>query len=280
MATSYPVGIVGLGLIGGSLALDLTALGHTVLGVSRRLNSCTLACARGAVTLASQDERILRAAQVVFVAVPIGEVLPTVARLAQILPEGTVITDVASVKGSIVTQATELWPWFIGGHPMAGTADQGMAHALRGLFRDRPYVLTPIAQTCPVALAQVMALVDGLGARRLNAAPPDHDQAVALISHLPVLISAALVLSAGQSAVLPLAQALASSGFADTSRVGGGNPQLGRQMAQFNRAALLLALQIYQGQLEQFHQIIADQQWPQLEQRLHQSQSLRPDFVN
>jgi len=276
------IGILGLGLIGGSLGLDLTALGYPVLGVSRQAQTCALACARGAVRVASTQWELLRQAQLIFVCTPIDQILPAVARLSELVQPGTIITDVASVKGPLVASATELWPWFVGGHPMAGTAEVGMKAAVRDLFRGRPWVLTPLSGTGPEALVQVREIVDRLGARMVQADPTAHDRAVALISHAPVFISAALVLMANQPnpEIRELAQQLASSGFRDTSRVGGGNPELGLFMAQYNRDGLLAALADYQIQLTRLSEAIQQENWALIGELLQQTQALRPTFLD
>ena len=276
------IGIVGLGLIGGSLGLDWSAQGMTVLGVSRRQRTCDLAMSRGAVTTASTDFSILSSADVVFVCTPIGAIAPTVKRLMPHLRETTVMTDVGSVKGSVVREITSLWHNFVGGHPMAGTAEVGIEAALSHLFVDRPYVLTPTAATPPAAVEMVSQLVRSLQANLIHCNPEAHDRAVAWISHLPVMVSASLIqacLAEPEAQVLELAQRLASSGFRDTSRVGGGNPELGMMMAEHNQAALVRSLYAYRQQLDNFIADIEQQDWIALQEKLTRTQKERPKFV-
>ena len=130
--------------------------------------------------------------------------------------------------------------------------------------------------TDPEALAVVRGLAEAVDAQWIECQASDHDQAVAVISHLPVLLGAALIEAAGQA---PLARALASSGFADTSRVGGGNPELGSLMARYNREALLAALARYRTSLEDLEQRVRGGDWPGLAQRLSQAQAQRPEFL-
>ncbi|MEW6497406.1 MAG: prephenate dehydrogenase/arogenate dehydrogenase family protein, partial [Cyanobacteriota bacterium] len=110
------IGLVGLGLIGGSLGLDLRACGHQVLGVSRQEQTCQRAIERGVVDDASINLNLLAAADVVFVCTPIGAIASTVQQLIPHLSPNTVITDVGSVKTVVVEQVTPLWPNFVGGH--------------------------------------------------------------------------------------------------------------------------------------------------------------------
>lgn len=276
------IAIVGLGLIGGSLGLDLTRYGHPVVGIARRAETAEQALAMGAVSEAGTDLALVSGADVVFICTPIDAVVATAAAIAPYLSERAVITDVASVKGELVPSLEALWPGFVGGHPMAGKAEAGLAVAEAGLFRDRPYVLTPTVATQPAALERVRAIATSLGANLCQCHPDQHDRAVAWISHLPVMVSSSLILACqgeADSDIRAIAQALASSGFQDTSRVGGGVPELGTLMARHNRAALLDALTQYQQQLEQLKTLIQAEEWDALYSTLSQSQSARPAFL-
>ncbi|MEL6246973.1 MAG: prephenate/arogenate dehydrogenase [Cyanobacteria bacterium J06627_15] len=273
------IGIVGLGLIGGSLALDLQALGQEVWGVSRRASTCLAAMEQAMVTHASQSLESLTDADLIFVCTPIAAILPTVSQLASLVSPATVITDVGSVKGDIVMAATQLWPRFVGGHPMSGKAEAGLAAASAGLFRGRPYVLTPLPQTPADAVTQVSQWVERLGSLLYTTHPAAHDQAVALISHLPVMLGASLLHACATHPARSLAESLASTGFRDTSRVGGGNPELGRMMAQYNREALLAALSGYQAELSQLTQAITEENWALVEAYLTDAQRWRPAFI-
>ena len=122
----------------------------------------------------------------------------------------------------------------VASHPMAGTAQAGVEAGVVDLFRGRPWIATPDAATDPAALAQVRDLAVSVGGHWLTSTASQHDQAVALISHMPVLVSAALLRAVGDERdpeIRQLAMVLASSGFADTSRVGGNNPEQGVAMA-------------------------------------------------
>lgn len=276
------IGIVGLGLIGGSLALDWRSQGHYLIGVSRQESTCTKAVTQGIVDEAGVKLSCLSAAEVIVLCTPIALIVPTLEKLIPYLAPETLVTDVGSVKTPIVMACRQRWPWFIGGHPMAGTAEQGIDAAQRHLFVKAPYVLTPTEDTPESFLTPLQSLIQALGARYYQCSPQEHDQAVAWISHLPVMVSASLIgacQSEPQSAIRQLAQQLASSGFRDTSRVGGGNPELGVMMAQFNREALLTALQTYQQQLTQLSTWIEAEQWSELQQFLVQTQGDRPAYT-
>jgi len=270
-----PIGVVGLGLIGGSLALDLRAQGLRVQALVHREATAQRARQRGLADQVSTDPAVLADCALVVLALPLDRLLEPSSELLGALPAGAVVTDVGSVKGPVLARWGP-WPRFVASHPMAGTAQAGVEAGLAGLFAGRPWVATPTDATDPEALAVVRGLAEAVDARWIECLAADHDQAVALISHLPVLLGAALIEAAGQA---PLARALASSGFADTSRVGAGNPELGSLMARYNREALLVALARYRTSLAALEQLVQGGDWPGLEQRLVQAQAHRPEFL-
>ncbi len=282
-----PVGVVGLGLIGGSLGLDLQALGVEVRGLAHRPLTAERALARGLATRASTDPAVLAGCGLVVLALPLDRLLNPDPALVAALPPAAVITDVGSVKEPVLACWRRRVPCFVASHPMAGTAAAGVEAGQRELFRGRPWVATPEVDTDPAALARVRGLAEAVGARWLECPAPDHDRAVALISHLPVLVSAALLLAAergaaaatGQGDLPALVRALASSGFADTTRVGGGNPELGALMARCNRPAVTEALSHYRSALVALESALAAEDWPTLLATLEHCRSLRPEFL-
>ena len=276
------IGIIGLGLIGGSLAIDLRQLGHTILGVSRKPITAEQAIARGIVDQAGTELKLMATAEVVFLCMPLGAIQATVEQLLPHLSPATVLTDVGSVKASVVEAIAPLWQNFVGGHPMAGTTESGLDAALSGLFTDRAYVLTPIDSTPPDAVEIVAELARSLHCCIYQCNPADHDRAVAWISHLPVMVSSSLIAACLQEAdptVLNLAEKFASSGFRDTSRVGGGNPELGLMMAKYNQQALLRSLHQYRQQIDRAIQQIEQSDWQAIEDQLTQTQQARSRFV-
>ena len=292
------VGIVGLGLIGGSLGLDLLASNlnsdqnsdqhNYVWGLSRNPETCKQAEAIAAVNMASTDIEAIPdrdRTDIVVICTPIAAILPTIAAIAPHLPANVIFTDVGSVKAAIVEPASQICQQFsqrfVGGHPMAGTAFQGILAAERNLFKNRPCVVTPSPDL--EAVQQVRSLWQSVGMNMYECSPEEHDRAVAMISHLPVMISASLIDTCqqeGDAIVLKLAQNLASSGFRDTSRVGGGNPELGRLMAEYNQSALLRSLYTYQRSLQGVIDLIETKQWEQLEVFLTNTQGDRAFYVD
>ena len=275
------VGIVGLGLIGGSLGLDLRALGWSVQGLVHRTATAERALERGLVDAVSTDPACLSSCDLVILSLPIPALLAPESTLLEAIPGSAVVTDVGSVKQPVLEVWRSLHPRFVASHPMAGTASAGVEAGQAGLFRGRPWIATPEAGTDPAALDVVRSLAQCLGSRWHTASAEQHDQAVALISHMPVLVSAALLRTAGDERdpeIRQLAQSLASSGFSDSTRIGGGNPDLGVAMASSNSAAVLKALAAYRWSLEQLEDAVLRNNWQQLHRELQRTQSLWPDY--
>lgn len=277
------IGIVGLGLIGGSLALDWRSHGHSILGVARREATVQQALAKEIVNEASTELSILTAAEVIVLCTPISELRPTVEALIPYIRPSTILTDVGSVKAEVVTAIAPLWRNFVGGHPMAGKAESGLEVAEARLFQGKPYVLTPTPDTPDTVVETVAELARSLGSHLVTCTPEAHDRAVAWISHLPVMVSAGLInacLHETDPGILDLAQQLASSGFKDTSRVGGGVPELGVLMAKYNQAEVVRSLHQYRHQIDSLITMIESSDWQALITYLQQAQHVRPTFLN
>ena len=276
------IGIVGLGLIGGSLGIDLRGQGHEIFGISRQEATCQIAMERGIVNQASTTCELLQEAEIVIVCTPIAAIATTIKQLIPYLNTKTIITDVGSVKQPIVESCSQLWPRFVGGHPMAGKAESGIDAVQANLFTGAAYVFTPTEQTKPEDVEKLKAIALSLKAVPHICDAQIHDRAVSWISHLPVMVSASLIKACLQEApeTLQLAQILASSGFRDTSRVGGGNAELGVMMAKYNRQELLRSLYQYRDNLDQIIDLIEQENWHNLEQILQTNGKARPKFLN
>ena len=169
---------------------------------------------------------------------------------------------------------------------MSGKSEAGLEAASAGLFQGNAYVITPVetaaVQTNFKAIAIIEQLASSLGSRLYRCAPTAHDRAVAWISHLPVMVSTNLIhvaLQEPDETVRAMAQNLASSGFKDTSRVGGGNPELGLMMAQYNRHELLRSLKRYQSAIAQTIDCLEAEDWNALADKLATSKASRAQFV-
>jgi arogenate dehydrogenase (NADP+) len=225
---------------------------------------------------------LLSTADVIFICTPLALIIPKFEELIAYLSPSTIVTDVGSVKAPIVKALSPMWDNFIGGHPMAGSTDNGIEARESNLFVNKPYVLTPISTTPSYAIEVVEKIVRSLNANIYHCQPEQHDRAVSWISHLPVMVSGSLIaacMSETDLEVLELAKKFASSGFKDTSRVGGGNPELGLMMARYNRQALLNSLQQYRHKIDELINLIDQEDWTALEENLNLNHKARPDFI-
>ena len=280
--TSENIGIVGLGLIGGSLGLDLQKLGYTVYGITHRENTAQKARERKLAQIVSTDTSLLKNCSLIFIALPLEQILNPSSVLIHAIPKNAVVTDVGSVKLPILNTWNKLHPRFVASHPMTGTEQSGINAGQYNLFKNKPWVVTPNKETDQQALEILHQISLSLGSKWISTEAQIHDEAVGLISHLPVLISAALLKTLCTDinpSIYSLAKSIASSGFADTSRVGGGNPALGVSMAKFNKANLKRHLSSYRHSLDLFEKYLLEENWNELEKILVNAQKERKNFI-
>ena len=278
---SKNIGIVGLGLIGGSLGLDLQKLGHTVYGISHREKTAKKARERKLANFVSTDPTVLKNCSIIYIALPIEHLINPSSILINAIPKNAVVSDVGSVKVPILNTWSKLHPRFVASHPMTGTEESGVNAGQHNLFKNKPWVVTPDKATDQKALEVIHQISLSLGCRWISAEAEIHDEAVGLISHLPVFISAALLNTLSEDinpSLYSLAKSIASSGFADTSRVGGGNPKLGVSMAKFNKKNLMKSLLCYRHSLDLFEKYILEENWKELEKILVSTQKERDNF--
>ena len=280
--TSENIGIVGLGLIGGSLGLDLQKLGYTVYGITHRENTAQKARERKLAQIVSTDTSLLKNCSLIYIALPLEQILNPSSVLIHAIPKNAVVTDVGSVKLPILNTWNKLHPRFVASHPMTGTEQSGINAGQYNLFKNKPWVVTPNKETDQQALEIVHQISLSLGSKWISTEAQIHDEAVGLISHLPVLISAALLKTLCKDinpSIYSLAKSIASSGFADTSRVGGGNPALGVSMAKLNKKNVERHLASYRYSLDLFEKYLLEENWSELEKILINTQEERQNFI-
>ena len=279
---SKNIGIVGLGLIGGSLGLDLQKLGYTVYGITHREKTAQKARERKLAQIVSTDLGILKDCSIIYIALPLDQLLNPSSVLINAIPRNAVVTDVGSVKVPILKTWNKLHPRYVASHPMTGTEESGVNSGQHNLFKNKPWVVTPNKETDQKALEKIHQISLSLGCQWISAEAAIHDEAVALISHLPVLISAALLntlLTDTNPSLYLLAKSIASNGFADTTRVGGGNPELGVSMAKFNKENLMRNLLSYRNSLDLFEKYLREENWNELKKILTKTQEGRQNFI-
>jgi prephenate dehydrogenase len=239
--------IVGVGLIGGSLAMRLREVGVHVTGIDRDPAVLDQAKARGVIDEGTTDLDAVADADVVIVATPLAQVVQTGVAAAQRMRPGAVLTDVGSVKASVVAAIDAGLPAgvrYVGGHPMAGNEKQGIGAADAALLDDRPFVLTPTERTDPGAVDLLRAMVVRLRMRPVILDPAQHDELVAQASHLPYLVSLALERSVGEDA-----RTVAGPALVQMTRIARSPLALWDQICRANREAILRALMRFETEL-------------------------------
>ena len=209
------IGVVGLGLIGGSIFKDLIKLNYEVVGVSNSQSGENI----------YQDYSVLKDCELVFVCSAMNKTLAILDELENILPSTAVVSDVCSLK-EFVTKKKRPYK-FVPSHPMAGTEHKGFENSFEGLFKGAKWVITPVFGESEL----LINIIKQLGAEPIITTPQKHDEAAALISHMPMLIAQAIFKTAQDN---ELAMKMASSGFRDMTRLAMSNPEMANDMILMN----------------------------------------------
>jgi prephenate dehydrogenase len=256
------LGLVGCGLIGGSLVAALRAAGAVaeIVGYDRDGERAQAARALGLIdAVAGSAADAARGAEVVVLAVPVGATADACAAIAGAVAEARLITDVGSTKLDVVAAAEAALPdatRFCGAHPIAGTERSGPENADARLFAKRLCLLTPTERTGADALARCEALWQSVGARPMRVPAAQHDRVMAWVSHLPH--AAAFTLAAAVGSVADEVSGLSGGGFADTTRIAASDPAMWRDVFIANRAPLLVALDALAAELSALRQAVHD----------------------
>ncbi len=238
LPTTGRVGVIGLGLIGGSVGLALRSLGWTVLGADRDPSRCADALDVGAV-----DEIVevssMGSTDLVVVATPVGSIAEVVT--AALDAGAPVVTDVGSVKGAIAAAIED--PRFVPGHPMAGSEHVGVRGARPDLFHGAVWVLSPSQTTADAAFTAVRSMASSVGADVATLDADAHDRLVAVVSHVPHLTAVTLMsVAEGRSVEHRALQRLAAGGFRDMTRIAAGHPGIWPDICAANADAICEAL--------------------------------------
>lgn len=277
--------IVGLGLMGGSLGLASLERGlvERVVGFDLDPASIKRALERKAITQGARSlAEAVAEADLVVLATPVGSIGEVFAEAAAFMPDGCVVTDVGSTKAGVVEAVTRRAPaslHFIGGHPMAGSERGGIDAATSDLYEGCLWILTPTGATSTEAYGRLMRFLTALGARVLTLDPARHDEALALTSHLPQLLSSTLMGFAADVAKtgegLPL---LTAGGFRDMTRIAGSSPDLWVGIVQENQPALSSLLRRFQETLGEAADALENHDWYRLRAMLAEAQRARHDL--
>jgi prephenate dehydrogenase len=276
------VTIIGVGLMGGSLALAMKkeGLAGTVIGVDQHPQQLEKAVARGAIDAYTREPAEgVQSADLVILATPVGEFVATIRQIAPRLSSGCVVTDVGSTKGELVHQIESMLPGtvsFVGGHPIAGKEKSGIEAASMDLFKGTRCILTPTAQTSKSAFETIKQLWKEVGSEVVTMKPMDHDRVLAAISHLPHMAAYALVNTAldllNQDGDLV---SCSGGGFKDFTRIAASSPEMWRDICLLNGENILATLEAYETALGRIKRYIQNRNGEGLYQEFERAKKLR-----
>jgi len=255
--------LIGVGLLGGSIGLATRRrkLAGEVVGCVRREASVAECEKLGVVSRATTDPgEAVRGADLVILCTPLAQMLPMVQRLLPALKKEAIVTDVGSVKGSVITELEPLIAsaggHFIGSHPMAGAEQMGVGSARADLFENAVCVLTPTPACRRAVTARVEGFWQALGGRPLRLKPKLHDELVSRSSHLPHLVAAELANYVLSPVHQKEQRLLCAGGFRDTTRVASGSPEMWRDIVMANRLNLGRVLGVFIEDLQEFQHVL------------------------
>ncbi len=274
--------IIGLGLIGGSIALEIKKkkLARHVVGVSTSLENRERALQLKAVdeAFASVGD-FIEDSDLIIIATPVGLILPFLCQIKNHLKPDALVTDVGSVKGEIVREASRLKGLnFIGGHPIAGTEKSGMKAAQLNLFKKKKWILTPTSKVSAVLRKKLIRWIRALGSEVVLMDPAEHDRIFAAVSHLPNLLAYALT-NTVESLQDPRLLKLAGSSFRDITRVASSSPKMWRDICISNRVEILRTLRRFETELARFKQSIENGLETNLLKSFERGKKFRDEFI-
>ena len=263
--------IVGLGLMGGSLALALQGKCAALYGIDSNHATLQLALDKRIVDEADSDLARLSAlpqVDLVILATPVLTIIDFIKKLPSLIQKSCIILDLGSTKKDIVQAMSALPESFdpIGGHPVCGKEKLGLENADARLFQNAPFIITPLERTTRRARNAAEQVVSVIGAHLIEMDAEEHDRALAFTSHLPFLISSVLALSTPVEYSL-----LIGTGFRSTSRLAGTPSHMMMGILKSNRDNILNAIQTFRTSLNNFEAVLQDENYSQLEMIIDQS---------
>jgi len=278
--------IIGVGLIGGSLARVLREQGAVgrITGIGRGVANLERAVELGVIDrFCTEPAEGVADADLVFLATPVCSIVPILSRIAPFLKPGAVVTDGGSVKGEIVREGERLIPpgcHFVGGHPIAGTEHSGVEASFSTLYQGRRCILTPTPHTNPGALRLVRELWEIAGSEVVCMDPATHDRVVAAISHLPHMAAYALVNAVGSLDVEgENILRYSAGGFRDFTRIASSDPEMWRDIALQNRQAILAMMDHFTCRFQKLRTLIEQGDGEGMESFFRLSKTMRDTIV-
>lgn len=278
--------VIGTGLIGGSFALALkrARVVKRVVGVGRTRRNLDAALRLRIIDEASREPaRAVRGADLVLLAIPVGQMAAVMSAIAPQLPAHAVVTDAGSTKSDVIACARRFlgghFSRFVPAHPIAGTENSGAAAAFPELFRERNVILTPQRETAAAAALMVRRAWEACGARVVTLGAGEHDAILAGVSHLPHIVAYALVNMLARRPNAPRLFGLSAGGLRDTVRIAGSSPEMWADICVANRDALLTVLEDYESELEQMRAAIAGADAAELKRMFGQARRAREKWL-
>jgi len=276
------ISVIGMGLIGGSLAAAFKQQSddYYIIGFNHNLESAHEALNMGIIDrVAETIKDAVAEADVIFIAIPVKMITEYAIQAARYAKHGAIITDVGSTKASIVASIESQMPdgiHFIGGHPMAGSEKSGVKAASPALFKNAHYLLTPTEKTSMTAYKNLHSMLTSIGANVVAIDPQKHDQAVAVISHLPHMVAAVLMnLASKEANHTQNILMLAAGGFKDTTRIAAGSPRMWIDICLENKDAIIYSIDQMIDMLSSLRHIIEEEDRDRIKEFLEQAQKAR-----
>lgn len=284
LKTIKKITIVGLGLIGGSFGLAVKRVrpGIEICGIDIDNDSLIKGKENGIVDwFTSNINEGVKDADLILLACSVNKLTNMAQKVIPAMKNGAILTDVGSVKGSIVSAIEKNLPegkYYVPGHPMAGSEKKGVEGADAYLFENAAYILTPTPNTNNQALEIVKELIIEIGARPLIMGPKEHDLQVAAVSHLPHIVAASLVNSVGSLRDdFPKVLLLAAGGFRDTTRITSSQPEMWRDICLSNKEAILHTLTVFEQYFKELKKAVIDEDADYLLNTFSQAKRIREE---
>ena len=247
------VAIIGTGLIGGSMALDLKKkrLARHIIGVSRHKSTLMWGEKSRVIDKGSQDLSIIQGADLVVLATPVNTILNMADVIVKFIGKDCIVTDVGSTKQEIVSKLSKIFPNYVGSHPLAGSEKRGITNAKTDIFKNSLCILTPTKNTSPKAFKKINNLWSELGARTVLLSPGTHDRILSFVSHLPHVIAFSLI-----GIVPDKYLKFGATGLKDTTRIALSDSNLWADILFSNRKNILESIKYFQKNLSRIESAI------------------------
>lgn len=278
--------VIGVGLIGGSLARALRDAGYVgeIVGASRNPVHLQRAVELGVIDRFDTDlASAVQGADMVFVSVPLGAMGAVFQAIKDALADAAVVTDGGSAKASVVADVSEavgeVPPWFVPGHPIAGTEQSGVDASFSELYKDRRVILTPLAETDLVAVGRVRSMWEAVGATVTEMDVTHHDEVLAATSHLPHVLAYTLVESLARMSDQREIFEYAAGGFRDFTRIASSDPVMWRDICLANGDAVLKMLERFNCDLASMSEAIRTSDGDRILKIFTEAKSARDGFA-